>query len=50
MSGANIKAIELVNIIYDYLIGLDEMVLSSFLETWPSKPFKTRIVSQTTLR
>jgi len=43
------KTIELVNIIYDYLIGIDEICLSPFLAYWPSKPFKTRIVSQSTL-
>jgi len=43
------KTIELVNIIYDYLIGIDENCLSPFLADWPSKPFKTRTVSQSTL-
>lgn len=49
MSVSNTKAIELVNIIYDYLIGLDEIGLSPFLSGWPSEPFKTRIVFQSTL-
>lgn len=43
------KTIELVNIIYDYLIGIDEIYLSPFLADWPSKPFNTRTVSQSTL-
>lgn len=43
------KPIGLVNIIYDYLIGIDEIYLSPFLADWPCKPFKTRNVSQSTL-
>jgi hypothetical protein len=46
MPVANTKVVELENIIYDYLIGLDEVALSPFLAIWPSKPFKTRIVPQ----
>lgn len=46
---SKIKVIELVNIIYDYLIGIDEIYLSPFLADWPCKPFKTRNVSQSTL-
>lgn len=49
MSVSKTKAIELVNIIYDYLIGIDEIYLSPFLSDWPSKPFKTRTVSHSTL-
>ena len=44
MSGT--KTIELVNLIYNYLIGMDDVCLAPFLADWPSKPFKTRIVSQ----
>ena len=40
------KTIELVNLIYNYLIGMDDVCLAPFLADWPSKPFKTRIVSQ----
>lgn len=40
------KTIGLVNLIYDYLIGMDDVCLAPFLADWPSKPFKTRIVSQ----
>jgi hypothetical protein len=45
MSVDTSKAIEFANIIYDYLIGLDETLLSPFLDDWPSKPFTTRIMS-----
>ena len=40
------KTIALVNLIYDYLIGMDDVCLAPFLADWPSKPFKTRIVFQ----
>jgi hypothetical protein len=43
------NTIELVNIIYDYLIGMDDIYLSPFLTNWPTKPFITRMVSQSTL-
>ncbi len=49
MSIAHTKAIELVDTIYDFLKGLDESRLSPFLGDWPSKPFKTRIISRTRL-
>ncbi len=49
MSVADIKIIELVNIIYDYLISLDEISLSPFLSEWPSQPFKIRIATQSRL-
>jgi len=43
------EAIELVNVIYDYLNGTDDIHIASFLEDWPSIPFKIRTVSQNTL-
>ncbi len=42
----NTKTVELVDSIYDYLIGLDEIGLFPFLWGWPSTPFNTRMVSQ----
>lgn len=41
--------IELANLIYDYLAGMDDTGLAPFLADWPSKPFKTRSVSQSRL-
>jgi len=49
MSVAITKVVELADIIYDYLIALDEIDLVPFLANWPSKPYKIRIVSQRTL-
>jgi len=49
MSVAITKAVELADIIYDYLTALDEIDLVPFLANWPSKPYKIRIVSQRTL-
>ena len=49
MSITETKAFELVDTIYNFLKGLDETRLSLFLGDWPSKPFKTRIISQTRL-
>lgn len=49
MSTFKTEAVELANIIYDYLIGLDDIRLAPFLADWPSKPFKTRTVFQSTL-
>ncbi|MCB9079609.1 MAG: transcriptional regulator [Anaerolineaceae bacterium] len=43
------KLFDLVEIIYDYLIGLDHHHLGPFLAKWPAKPFKTRMVSQQSL-
>ncbi len=39
------KTIELVNLIYDYLIGMGDICLAPFLADWPTSPFTTRIVS-----
>lgn len=49
MSAPKTKSIAFVNIIYDYLIGLNDIYMAPFLADWPSKPFKTRTVSQNTL-
>jgi hypothetical protein len=49
MSTSKIEAIELVYVIYDYLIGIDNICLAPFLAGWPSEPFKTRTVPQNTL-
>jgi hypothetical protein len=38
------KIIELVNLVYDYLSGMDDECLEPFLAAWPSQPFRTRIV------
>ena len=43
------KTIELVNLVYDYLSGMDDECLEPFLAAWPSQPFKTRCVSQKNL-
>jgi hypothetical protein len=42
-------AIELVNIIFDYLNQIDDSCLVPFLANWPSKPIKTRTVSRSLL-
>jgi hypothetical protein len=49
MSASETKAVALVKVMYDYLIGLDDTHLAPFLADWPSKPFKTRTVSRSTL-
>ncbi len=49
MSVAEIKTIELVNIVYDYLVGLNDINLSPFLTLWPPKPYNTRIISLSSL-
>jgi hypothetical protein len=43
------QTIDLLDIIYNYLITLDEIYLSFFLDAWPVKPFKTRIVTPKSL-
>lgn len=40
------STMELVNIIFDYLKNIDDSCLYPFLANWPSKPFKTRMVSR----
>jgi hypothetical protein len=49
ISASKTESIAFVNIIYDYLTGLNDIYLAPFLADWPSKPFKTRTVSQNTL-
>jgi len=49
MPGSATKAIELADVLYGYLMGLDESGLAPFLAAWPSKPFKNRMVFQSTL-
>lgn len=49
MTASKTKAIELVYVIYDYLIGMDDICLAPFLADWPSEPFKTRTIFQSTL-
>jgi hypothetical protein len=39
-------AMTLIDITYEYLRSIDDDCLSLFLSNWPSKPFKTRKVSQ----
>jgi len=39
------KTIELVDLIYAYLTGMDDEGLAPFLACWPSKPFKIRSVT-----
>lgn len=38
------KTVELVNLVYDYLSGMNDECLEPFLAAWPSQPFKTRMV------
>jgi hypothetical protein len=45
MSTLKTQTIELLDVIYNYLITLDGIHLSFFLEAWPVKPFKTRMVT-----
>lgn len=49
MSTLKTQTIELLDIIYHYLITLNEIHLSFFLEVWPVKPFKTRIITPESL-
>ncbi|MDA3915959.1 MAG: dimethylsulfonioproprionate lyase family protein [Deltaproteobacteria bacterium] len=39
-------AMALIDILFDYLISIDDHCLSVFLKKWPSKPFKNRKVSR----
>lgn len=49
MSITENKAVELAEVIYAYLARLDADCLSAFLADWPSKPFKMRAVTPSTL-
>ncbi|MBT5426789.1 MAG: hypothetical protein HOK84_11375 [Bacteroidetes bacterium] len=49
MPGFKTKTIALVDTVFDYSIRRDETNLAPFFSAWPSKPFNTRIVSQSTL-
>ena len=49
MSDSETKAMELVNVIYDYLTGMYDIHLASFLTDWPAQPYKTRTIPQNRL-
>jgi Dimethlysulfonioproprionate lyase len=49
MADSETKVTELIDTIYDYLIGMDDSHLTPFITCWPSKPFKTRTVSTNSL-
>jgi len=43
------KVISLMNIVHDYLYGINDSRLTTFLTDWPSKPLQTRTIRKNVL-